>query len=254
MSRRITSRSRPRMSPLYGHAVATTAAAAAAAGAIGPMSLAQLTELLWRVKSLRITAAVTVTLPGAMPEDPPDILTNQFDVEILRYLVGTVEWIDPVRFVNHESTIFQQHAAANPLTSWVRYVSHPEGSYYLGDSGFYLYAPLLPLRLNQDESGLYWIPNASLLAITDDAQGRCHLAHRSPFVNLPMAAAAGIVIPLASGDVPLPLFAVSNYGEATLSIDSCAVTVTEWFPYATTTGQAAWDTATGEPANGGPSA
>jgi hypothetical protein len=35
---------------------------------------------------------------------------------------------------------------------------------------------------------------------------------------------------------------------------SCSVTAVEWFPYATSTGQPAWDTSTGAPINGGPAA
>jgi hypothetical protein len=61
-------------------------------------------------------------------------------------------------------------------------------------------------------------------------------------------------IELSNNDViSIPGFSVLSVGDAEV-ITPFRVKATEWWPYATTTGQPAWDAETGAPINGGPGA
>jgi hypothetical protein len=76
--------------------------------------------------------------------------------------------------------------------------------------------------------------------------------HTSNYGSASSAGNAEVV--LASGTLLVPIYLEPLAGYTATLITPPRLEVTEWWPYATTAGDDAWDTATGDPDNGGPAA
>lgn len=86
-----------------------------------------------------------------------------------------------------------------------------------------------------DENGFYWLA------------WRCELLVPPYVSNTGYVNDITASLVLATGTYSIPMVTSSDYSLVTL-------TATAWLPYKTTAGEAAWDTATGLPINGGPGA
>jgi hypothetical protein len=238
MADRITWRSRPRPdNGFYAGAAATTAAAQDALHNIGPFTAAQLTELFWRVRKIRITATIAWTAD----EGPPETGTDSFSV-VLRRCEDNFE-LDEIA---EESVLF----STNLNGSSVLFVSDPE----ITDSGgnFQFLG-----KIERDEDGKFWIARGDDPAIIYAWGGDSDVSSYESAMAEGDMVISGAVLELSGAvDIPIYLIAHTTAGTGSRSVTSasCTVVAEEWYPYKTTTGAAAWNTTTGAAANGGPAA
>ena len=238
MSVRITWRARPRAdNGFYAGAAATTAAAQDSLHNIGPFTEAQLTELFWRVRKLRID----FTIGWATDDDPPETGTDSFSVVLRR-----CEDNFGLDEITEESVLFSTNLSGGA----VMFVSDPE----ITDSGgnFQFLG-----KIERDESGKFWITRGDDPAIIYAWGGESSVSSYEAEIAPGDMVVSGAALEL-SGAVEIPIYLVAHptAGMGTRSVTSatCTLVAEEWFPYKTTTGAAAWNTTTGAAANGGPAA
>lgn len=256
MGKRITWRSRPRADiPFSGSIDDVTSDDKT--NWVGPMSLAQLVELFWRVKTLKFTG--TIYIDFTYLTDPEDVSSRvagsqyySLDVPLTRRsFIG----IPPTSyFESDETDIFRENLHWGGLAQWA-YSSSGETEIMLSEtppilrdnSGDYWLKPFF--RISAD-SGVYDLPFAGISHGTDTQYDEGTL---SDYEMIPA------VLSLGGADVNFPiLWYAYEYGsyngldDVVITSATAAIEVTEWFPYATKAGLDAWDTATGAPANGGP--
>lgn len=205
-------------------------------GYIGPLTLDAVFEILFRVKTF--TAAGSIT--SAEGEDPVDndhagTWTRMAEDWEFETITGTEETI-----------------AAN----FIRAVEDPTANQALGifedaghapDSMAAAYGNRFFPTVLIDEAGAYWMQlvfsstrvdgsfNQTRFSQEDEGEGR---------TIYPLILSSGTY------DMRLSPFLSSGL----IGTDEFSLTATEWFPYATRSGAAAWNTSTGAPANGGPGA
>jgi hypothetical protein len=240
MAYRITWRSRPRPdNGFYAGAAATTAAAQDDLHNIGPFTEAQLTELFWRVRKIKIDATIGWTTDA----DPPETGTDSFSVVLRR-----CEDNFGLDEITDESVLF----STNLSGASVLFASDAE----ITDSGGELQ---FRGKIGRDESGKFWLIRGDEPAIIFASGMESHVSSYESEIAAGDMEVSGAVMEL-SGGVEIPIYLVAHAYPVGLgrprSVTSatCTVAVEEWFPYKTTTGAAAWNTTTGAAANGGPAA
>ena len=238
MGDRITWRSRPRPdSALYDGAEETTVAAQTALHNIGPFTAAQLTELFWRVRKIQIEATISWTTD----DDPPETGTDSFSVTLRRCEdnFGQDE-------ITEESVLF----VTNLNGAGVLFISDPEITDFGGSLQFLG-------TIVKDENGEFWLPRGDDAAIIY-AWGEVGSVSTFETEIAEGELAVSDVVLTLSDDVEIPVYIVARasaiFGPRSVTSASCTIAVTEWFPYKTTTGAAAWNTTTGAASNGGPAA
>jgi hypothetical protein len=225
MGLRVTTRTRPRRD--FPVIVGTTTAAAAAADNLaGPFTQAQLVELIFRVRKVRITASIShARYIDPAPEEEPftEATTTDVDIAIPRRNTSDVD--------------------SPEIADEVEILIHSEiGMSFFNDTNDGWFTGVLS-SIVKDESGGYWMrinfggsPVGAGFSSDTSIQGDT-LEFNATFT-------------LGGVDFSIPAIAIAM--EVTAA--SLMITVEEWWPYATTTGSAAYDTATGAAINGGPAA
>jgi hypothetical protein len=200
---------------------------------MGPFTTDQLMELLFRVRALRMVGSVTTdlgthTFDHTFPrrDASGDEFADPAEVAVNRELLGD-KW--DVHTVDFTREFFDLGVWAGGVWISFKWFPLPENSDSIG----------------RDENGKLWLLNATFHVLTDDHEAS---VGSSDFGGFPFT----VDLVLSSGTVALSGTAQAPVG--VISAASCAITATEWLPYATTTGAAAWNTATGAGANGGPGA
>ena len=194
---------------------------------VGPFTHAQLIELLLRVKKIHMVGSI-VHSGGTRTVD---------EILIRKREPGA----DPEEATS-ESHVFQALFGQGGLAEWDYDAGVGTDSVSVYIASIFQY----PETLGKDENGKFWCLNASVGGrLWSDGAGI------SSYDATGNEITANLL--LASGTVPLTVGVEAPDGESVTSA-TCSFTVTEWYPYATSTGAAAWDTATGLAANGGPAA
>lgn len=230
MSDRVTIQGdRPRLPGLHGIWLPSTVASMADNGYIGPFTRKQFAELCYRVKAIRIQASVS------WDDGIGGSGTDTMDVTLVR-----------------------RDDAFNGIANERRLISDIIGAEFpfvfgdgVGGFGTFLTAAGPAYK---DENNDYWISslgNDALAVTQNDVTLTANGTTPTPAANESVFASNVLTFSDAS-TAPLVLLVASANGDITSA--SASVTITEWFPYKTTTGLPAWATATGLPINGGPGA
>lgn len=227
--------------PYYGTPETVTAAAMAAAYAIGPLTLEQAQEILWRVKSFIVTWSYTDTLDFEYPyhasgTDAVIRFTDEDDD-------GPVAADEYQTFKRIETPLNEVAVAfVTPYTTTLSVMAFQIGG-----------------KLGKDEHGDYWFPDSSAYVglKPDDADyfGSIFGYLEPDPVYASVSVATTLSLPLASGALDLVFYL--SFGSVGLDSDrapgSPVMSATmEWHAYADLSGAPAWNTATGLIANGGP--
>jgi hypothetical protein len=221
MGTRITTGGRERLDFPFHHAE-TTAEAAAAEGRLGPFTMQQVVALFWRVKAVRIVASVTYERFTPDTEDDPSTTESAtFDSDQVA-----------VRAI-------YSHYPVEPLTDIQIYVEAAS------DYGFF--ACLSPNSkfistgglqgIQKDESGGYWL--RILIHVGSGAPDYAIIGN-DDYGGYGFDCTAVLTVFGAEYDIP-----VTAYGGLGATAATCAITVDEWLPYATTGAAAVWDADTG---------
>lgn len=229
MGQRITHRSRPRVDFPFRYRTGTHGDYDH-----GPFTLQQIVELLWRVKTLSVVASITDASPTVF----------DLTAEIPR----VDEFFDPV---TDESVMLQT-------------VHGYGGIFYTSDDevGIWNFPYITGDDVPGDETIIkdgsdYWIQGddgyslATTNFLLEWVSGDQFIAQGDGFGGGTVNFEGSLIL---SDGVPIPLKLYAGLTPGSAESATCVITATEWFPYATTTGAAAWDTTTGAPANGGPGA
>lgn len=231
MSDRVTIQGdRPRLTGLHGIWLPSTVASMEDAGYIGPFTRRQFTELCYRVKAIRIQASVS------WDDGIGGSGTDTMDVTLVRR-------DDSNTAVTNERRITPD-------------IIGPEFPFVFTD-GFSGFGAFLTGAgpAYKDENGSYWIEGTSGPALAVNQNAIILSADGSTPGSPPdnqRVFPANVLTFSDATTAPLVLVVASGNGDITSA--SASTTITEWFPYKTTAGLAAWNTATGAIANGGPGA
>jgi hypothetical protein len=224
---------------------AITAADAAAANKIGTLTKQQVLALLWRVKKLRIVASMSYTVEAAIPGDP-DVAMS---VSVNRVIPRTFDEEGFEFGAELEAKDFLKATMDFPYVRFEAFTD-PDIAIFSIVSGFDAAYILL------DEAEDYWLPSAPECDTdsTDDTH-RPSWSIAPPDYEVTTELLFTGTLEVLGASISIPMIAKAN-SVGTVSVDAAAfaVTVEEWYPYATTAGAAAWNTTTGAPANGGPGA
>jgi hypothetical protein len=227
---------RMRMDWPWGMPVATvTAADAAGWKCWGPFSLFEITELIYRVKKLSFTGNVTYDYGEGYSEvsedystdvwaTPPSAGTNEATCFSNRTVLGFLDFYD-----SSDAMLLRM---ADALVDYDDY-----GMPSLLTNGVIL----------RDENFDFWLRPNFFYKPTGGGNSALFFEHAQGDYH----AVAGTLV-LKSGDFNIECYTTIQTDYVTSS--EFTITAVEWFPYATSTGQPAWDTATGAPINGGPAA
>ena len=203
-------------------------------GLVGPLPMAAVVELLYRVRKVSFAGSFTVDTP-----DPASTDSYSVSAELtLTPSTGGAALTETDLFQSLQSTIggiIPRHY------SFSQDSGDSISEFFLIDDGignFPIYA---------DDLGGFWV------------RGRFYAL---PLGGISFALANGVyddardyfdaTLSLRSGDFSIRAFIDGYLDERVISGQTLTITATEWFPYATTAGADAWDTATGAPVNGGP--
>jgi hypothetical protein len=223
---------------------------------IGPLPLHAVVELLYRVVQLDWTLEIEAAVDSA-----PTIVTKTGS-GLMR--LEKPEWGLPT-----ELEVFKTHRTdenGNTEASfWFENVSHEWwksrlapiriGPGFPGWIGTFDHVPIF-----EDENGKFWLQGWFDFRTdgTDDppvpfvsgcSDPRLHSIVASDTLEFD----ADLVLASSPTPIPIKAWAAGLAGYPTISA-SLTITATEWFPYQTSAGDPAWNTATGAPANGGPGA
>lgn len=219
----------------------------------GPFTKDQVLALIWRVKKIKIVAEMSYTKEVLIsaPEDPAEYeeqsFTKNIDVDMERIQefgedAGPAILLTKEQFLSQildsQMVIFTSHTATEEdpdiTAGW---------NFSFGLSG----------SMTKDENDGYWM-NYGIVA-SDNSEGddlRWYPGEATPggteidFTGTFVILGITISIPMHSFGGVLGLVSTDSA--------SFAATVTEWYPYATSTGAPAWSSTTGAPINGGPGA
>lgn len=236
MGHRITWRSRPKIWEFFGGAATVDSAnpdsSAFTVFAAGPFTLAQVMELMWRVKKLTIEADITSS-DGA---DPPELTTETISVTVERSKSGTT-----LDAITNESELAAMNLEFGTIAfhdgvGAVAYFEFPLGGQKIDGNNL----------VGKDENDLWWTLYCG-----------CYAQGANTGIASERDIYGGTIfttsLVLASGTVPLRMSAYEQLGDEVTAV-TASITAVEWFPYATRAGADAWNTATGAAANGGPGA
>lgn len=219
--------------------------------AIGPLTLAAVVELVYRVKSVSYSGSITVwpsyagsegsdetfaTGGTATLEDQPGpAASNELD----QFIAAQYQFddVDPgsISFGGTDGdggSLFIQ-AITGARSAW------------MGDK----------VDIWKDENGEFWLIGEIVWSFsqTDPGIFSASIGTRDTGGTV---LEVDISLVLKCGTFPIKGVALTydNYDANAITAASLTVTATEWFPYKTTAGAAAWNTSTGAAANGGPGA
>jgi len=242
MSIRITSRSRPRMDK-YPWPMRTRQVTLAqinedreVPGLIGPLPMIAVMELMYRVRKLRYQGSAEVD-DGITQEQLTIDLTTDYPGgtdelalwAALHYNLADVESLEA--FASNDDGFAYARAIS---TSLGQQNMHPEAEVFQDENGDYWLSGLLGCQIGFD---IFTFPSVVLSTNDDGGTFQTFTA----------------LLKLQTGDYNLSAIA-TTLSAPDINDPALTITATEWFPYKTTAGLAAWDTATGAIANGGPGA
>lgn len=265
MGVRITSRSRPRYDyPWPYHTGEKTQAEmlsvrdSGTSGHInfmGPFSLAAVMEMLYRVKTYQVEATLNIKYPEGTS---PPTADGTMSAALISHqpFGGTPLLSDEISIFSynrddlaaiHEPIVFDSRTGYVFFTP----VRGTTPAYPVDQ-----FEP--PISVIKDENGEYWLDGnfecdcyetltppdtftGDITAFSDGGGGEAEV-----FID--------VQIILQSGTFTVRASALGSGSETIVGTPTLSFTATEWFPYATTTGDPAWDTTTGEAINGGPGA
>jgi hypothetical protein len=255
MGERVTWRSHPRSDYPWPYPTIKTTVANLLVGfpfdyeyLIGPLDVAGVVELIYRVNQISWSLSVTTEFDG-----DTTVLTGSGVME-QRNLSGILptekevfEYNRAIEFQDEIQTIPDFYRAFNFFSTDTEIISSIE----LLD-----YVEPFPRRTHpiyEDENGNFWLHGAFNCLIADDENfnkiaGATNFLSQAALYTLEIHA----TLVLHSGTYLLK--AVAGGGDSTPSSATYTLTATRWHAYATTTGADAWNTTTGSPANGGPGA
>ena len=254
MSHRITWKSRPRSCYPWLYQTGDKTLADLGIGAenpydllIGPLTMQAVVELLYRVIQFDFDLSVTADVSGT-----PVTQTGTGQIR-MNYSSG-----DPTElevFTRHRTFTDDEYPGFPGETS----AGYEFATIDLSNG----YGWMLPVSM-------YWSsPDQSVPPIFKDENGMFWLQGAFDFLTDPgdpvqfyggngIMTSGGYLLQdadlvLASGTFPIKC-GFEAFGSADVTSASLTITASEWFPYKTTVGDPAWDTATGAPINGGPGA
>lgn len=226
MGIRVTTRTRPRRDFPFTFGT-TTAAAAATEKLAGPFTMAQLVELIFRVRKVRIVGEIShdryIEPP---PEEEPFTEASTTEVDIVLPRRNTSE-IDTAEIADEVEMLIQS-------TVGLQFFDMPTSASF---GGFLS-------SIQKDETGGYWLDlNVAGSDETGVASFTSGFGGEEDFIIDAMLTIGGAAVAIPTRVIGFNVTAAT-----------CAVTIEEWWPYATSAGAAAWNTTTGAPVNGGPGA
>lgn len=244
MAQRVTHRSRSRISDWFGRAGTPVSPADAYENgsadwhAIGPFTRHQLFELLFRVKEIGFSASIGWE-DSATPTHNTGTYTIDAAAPRIDYILGGFS-----ELLVNESRMFEYAFS----TSLFRSVVTTTGSFQLS-----LVSPIadtfdIPIAIDTD--GNYWLTQALFSADPPELAGFQTLNNTKLDPSEPSFTAD---LTLSNSTVTMTLRGLTPYSYTSIT-PSGSMAATEWHPYATKAGTAAWSTTTGLAVNGGPGA
>jgi len=232
MGIRVTTRTRPRRNFPFNFTT-TTAAEAIANNLVGPLTLAQVTELIFRVKKLRFVGSISHER-FVSPSTTASPSTTDVDVLIPRRSLPLPPFGPPLEMEYETEMVdaqdFQVLIHDHPITA--------SFDVQLGLEG-----------IKKDaESNTYWLPIFFFTIGQNNGDGQFNV--RPYDISFSDHNLINFTATLALGGSEIQIPSIAYAFRVTAA--SLAITVEEWWPYKTTSGQPAWSATTGAPINGGP--
>lgn len=239
MSHRITWRSRPRSQyPWPVRTLPSTLAALYAGGGlvpgfIGPLPLPAAVELLFRVKKLAWSAAITV--PDQTPAESAADGDLVYDSGVTESDVFAATGYRPDL---DDGQSLDLTSAGGTGYGWAKFINTGSAISILTENA----------EIFRDENGDFWL------------SGGIEVGGNADYVfSIGTIDAGGsyllfdIDLVLSTGTHQIQGIATTFAGSS-VTAAALTLTATEWFPFRTAAGDPAWNTATGAPINGGPGA
>jgi hypothetical protein len=232
MGERVTYRNRPRIDSFWVVDNVDTVSNLQGFGRLGPFSPAQMMELWFRVKKVRIQASCDW---DDETQSPPATGTASLDVTLYRAKTSDSSFSE----ITHETELLSEWNANATL-----------GFHHADPTNRFTFTESFPRSaLDQDENGDYWldegVPGAPI-AVNNGAD----------FGVIASGSTGDLTVALEFSDGSSVAFDLdfSVSGSTATSNHAATVEVLEWFPYADKAGSPAWAVATGLQINGGPGA
>ena len=251
MGERVTWRSRPRSDYPWPLRTKTTTVADLISdygnngiiGMIGPLPMAAMVELIYRVKAAEFVFSVE-TKYGEDAEDYPWTTTSRTGT---MGFTGTPTEINALKEASYSpesfgfvSSLEMEWEGADPAD--VAYLSSVSSSPLAGHAA----------DIFKDENGEFWVTGSTFFAVTEPGGGNAVDIEIRENDSYATFAVVSVSLVLSSGTFAFDQIASCD-GYA-IRNSELTIAASEWWPYKTTAGAAAWDTATGAAANGGPGA
>jgi len=232
MGLRVTTRSSPRTDRYFPYGDTTAAAAGADDALTGPFTLAQVCELFYRVRKMRLVGEVThERYIDPPPEEGPLTEVSSTSMNVVTPRRNTSESGDPE--IANEIEVLEQSGVS--LAYFDTLVTAAFGWTEGGDP-----------EAMRDETGGYWLRLRFFVGGVE--YGDAFISSDPDLVGDTIDFDATLTLGGADFSIPAKALAME------VTAASLAITVEEWWPYATSAGAAAWNTATGAAVNGGPGA
>jgi len=212
---------------------------------IGPMSKEAVMELLYRVLRLDFDLYVTYQISDDPPTNATDTATGTITAD-----TGNFDEYDEI-IPPTEAEVFARNrqGGTNPPDAYPFLDRDTE----LGDLSPMGGSVIRTKAIYEDENGDFWIKGTFLFTASTGttvppsiANSRASIdayPYDFPALDVPLSLASGVFNIKAHVAVQEPFVSAS-----------LTITATEWHPYATKSGDPAWDILTGLPINGGPGA
>lgn len=266
MGVRISSHSRDRFDFPLGRHTVVDASATAKPDAPGPFTRAQMVELLWRVKKIRVTGSASfsyehseLTAPVTGSVEVDVILTRASDYlvavvdenELFLQLMGNEFYGAPFAYWSAE--IDDSGLGRVVMSPYFGGLPKDDDGYWL--TGLFCQAGLGSGELATGQQVVSWEEGGDIETGEWPAGSKTIVLNvdiTSQAISPRVIIAATLNLQGTPVDFPLEVYAIDSAVE--LTGHAASIEITEWFPYATTAGAAAWNTTTGSPSNGGPGA
>jgi hypothetical protein len=207
-------------------------------GLIGPLPLVAAMELIYRVKAVEFDGAYSYQDSG--------------DNEVSGTIAGEVSMSENELEV-WESAQFNPADSLPVFTPEMGPVFAPEGNGSMGaiNSANADAQGHGEMEIFVDEDGNYWLSGFAQFSAGSGSPGSFAIQTTQSFASGTLL--LDITLELQSGSYAIKGIGQTNSG-TTVNSASMTITASEWHPYETTAGVAAWNTETGAPVNGGPGA
>lgn len=210
-------------------------------GLIGPLTRAAVVEILFRVKEFSLSGSATTDDDGTVTIPSVPVMTR---------VAPATEIFAIEQIINHDLDYLDDGS-----TTAINLFEIAAGDGY-GEMIYELGTGSRTHMVGMDEDGGFWLFPlfyGGWMSPRFSAHGGVTFATSIYATYDPEITAT---LHLASGDFPIKMRAgefITSSGTPVTSAD-ITISATEWFPFATKSGAAAWDTAAGHATNGGPAA